>query len=94
MVGDNLVHLTIEDAASILSIGLVLWGVLKFGLTGPLETAIKELRQTISQMNADNEERDRGISEILNKVTKHDIKLATHEERLNALEEEHRHEND
>lgn len=82
-----MVHLTIEDAASILSIGLVLWGVLKFGLTGPLETAIKELRQTISQMNADNKE-------LLNKVTKHDIKLATHEERLNALEEEHRHEND
>lgn len=82
-----MVHLTIEDAASILSIALVLWGVLKFGLTGPLETAIKELRQTISQMNADNKE-------LLNKVTKHDIKLAAHEERLNALEEEHRHEND
>ena len=82
-----MVHLTIEDAASILSIGLVLWGALKFGLTGPLETAIKELRQTISQMNADNKE-------LLNKVTKHDIKLAAHEERLNALEEEHRHEND
>ena len=79
--------MTIEDAASILSIALVLWGVLKFGLTGPLETAIKELRQTISQMNADNKE-------LLNKVTKHDIKLAAHEERLNALEEEHRHEND
>ncbi|MFQ6725447.1 hypothetical protein [Limosilactobacillus reuteri] len=82
-----MVHLTIEDAASILSIALVLWGVLKFGLTGPLETAINELRQTISQMNADNKE-------LRNKVTKHDIKLAAHEERLNALEEEHRHEND
>lgn len=89
-----MVHLTIEDAASILSIGLVLWGVLKFGLTGPLETAIKELRQTISQMNADNKERDRGIKEILEKLAKHDIKLASHEERLNTLEEEHRHEND
>ena len=89
-----MVHLTIEDAASILSIGLVLWGVLKFGLTGPLETAIKELRQTISQMNADNKERDRGIREILEKLAKHDIKLASHEERLNTLEEEHRHEND
>lgn len=89
-----MVHLTIEDAASILSIGLVLWGVLKFGLTGPLETAIKELRQTISQMNADNKERDRGIREILDKLAKHDIKLASHEERLNALEEEQRHEND
>lgn len=89
-----MVHLTIEDAASILSIGLVLWGVLKFGLTGPLETAIKELRQTISQMNTDNKERDRGIREILDKLAKHDIKLASHEERLNALEEEHRHEND
>lgn len=89
-----MVHLTIEDAASILSIGLVLWGVLKFGLTGPLETAIHELRQAISQMNADNKERDRSISELLNKVTKHDIKLAAHKERLNALEEEHRHEND
>lgn len=89
-----MVHLTIEDAASILSIGLVLWGVLKFGLTGPLETAIKELRQTISQMNADNKERDRGIREILDKLAKHDIKLASHEERLNTLEEEHRHEND
>lgn len=89
-----MVHLTIEDAASIISIGLVLWGVLKFGLTGPLETAIKELRQTISQMNADNRERDRGIREILNKLTNHDVKLAAHEERLNALEEEHHHEND
>lgn len=89
-----MVHLTIEDAASILSIGLVLWGVLKFGLTGPLETAIKELRQTISQMNADNKERDRGIREILDKLAKHDIKLASHEERLNTLEEEQRHEND
>ena len=89
-----MVHLTIEDAASILSIGLVLWGVLKFGLTGPLETAIKELRQAISQMNADNKERDRGIKEILEKLAKHDIKLASHEERLNTLEEEHRHEND
>lgn len=89
-----MVHLTIEDAASILSIGLVLWGVLKFGLTGPLETAIKELRQTISQMNADNKERDRGIREILDKLAKHDIKLASHEERLNTLEEERRHEND
>ena len=89
-----MVHLTIEDAASILSIGLVLWGVLKFGLTGPLETAIKELRQTISQMNADNKERDRGIKEILDKLAKHDIKLASHEERLNTLEEEQRHEND
>lgn len=89
-----MVHLTIEDAASILSIGLVLWGVLKFGLTGPLETAIKELRQTISQMNADNRERDRGIREILNKLTKHDVTLAAHEERLNALEEDHHHEND
>ncbi len=89
-----MVHLTIEDAASILSIGLVLWGVLKFGLTGPLETAIKELRQTISQMNADNKERDRGIREILEKLAKHDIKLASHEERLNTLEEEQRHEND
>ena len=89
-----MVHLTIEDAASILSIGLVLWGVLKFGLTGPLETAIKELRQTISQMNADNKERDRGIREIIDKLAKHDIKLASHEERLNTLEEEHRHEND
>ena len=86
--------MTIEDAASILSIGLVLWGVLKFGLTGPLETAIKELRQTISQMNADNKERDRGIKEILDKLAKHDIKLASHEERLNTLEEEQRHEND
>lgn len=89
-----MVHLTIEDAASILSIGLVLWGVLKFGLTGPLETAIKELRQTISQMNADNKERDRGIREILDKLAKHDIKLASHEERLNTLEEEYRHEDD
>lgn len=89
-----MVRLTIEDAASILSIALVLWGVLKFGLTGPLETAIKELRQTISQMNADNKERDRSVSELLNKVTKHDIKLAGHEERLKTLEEEHRHEND
>lgn len=89
-----MVHLTIEDAASILSIGLVLWGVLKFGLTGPLETAIKELRQTIGQMNTDNKERDRGIREILDKLAKHDIKLASHEERLNTLEEEHRHEND
>ena len=89
-----MIHLTIEDAASILSIGLVLWGVLKFGLTGPLETAIKELRQTISQMNADNKERDRGIREILDKLAKHDIKLASHEERLNTLEEEQRHEND
>lgn len=33
MVGDNLVHLTIEDAASILSIGLVLWGVRQPPLT-------------------------------------------------------------
>lgn len=89
-----MVHLTIEDAASILSIGLVLWGVLKFGLTSPLETAIKELRQTISQMNADNKERDRGIREILDKLAKHDVELASHEERLNTLEEEHRHEND
>lgn len=89
-----MVHLTIEDAASILSIGLVLWGVLKFGLTGPLENAIKELRQTINQMNTDNKERDRGIREILDKLAKHDIKLASHEERLNTLEEEHRHEND
>ena len=89
-----MVHLTIEDAASILSIGLVLWGVLKFGLTGPLETAIKELRQTIHQMNTDNKERDRGIREILDKLAKHDIKLASHEERLNTLEEEQRHEND
>ena len=89
-----MVHLTIEDAASILSIGLVLWGVLKFSLTGPLETAIKELRQAINQMNIDNKERDRGTREILNKLAKHDIKLASHEERLNTLEEEHRHEND
>lgn len=89
-----MVHLTIEDAASILSIGLVLWGVLKFGLTGPLEAAIKELRQTINQMNTDNKERDRGMREILDKLAKHDIKLASHEERLNTLEEEHRHEND
>ena len=89
-----MIHLTIEDAASILSIGLVLWGVLKFGLTGPLETAIKELRQTINQMNTDNKERDRGIREILEKLAKHDIKLASHEERLNTLEEEQRHEND
>lgn len=89
-----MVHLTIEDAASVLSIGLVLWGALKLGLTGPLETAIKELRQTINQMNADNKERDRGTREILNKLAKHDIKLASHEERLNTLEEEHRHEND
>lgn len=89
-----MVHLTIEDAASILSIGLVLWGVLKFGLTGPLENAIKELRQTINQMNTDNKERDRGIREILEKLAKHDIKLASHEERLNTLEEEQRHEND
>lgn len=90
-----MIHLTIEDAASILSIALVLWGVLKFGLTGPLETAIKELRQTINQMNTDNRERDRGIREILDKLAKHDIKLASHEERLNTLEEEEqRHEND
>lgn len=89
-----MVHLTIEDAASILSIGLVLWGVLKFGLTGPLENAIKELRQTINQMNTDNKERDRGTREILDKLAKHDIKLVSHEERLNTLEEEHRHEND
>lgn len=89
-----MVHLTIEDAASILSIGLVLWGVLKFGLTGPLETAIKELRQTINQMNTDNKERDRGIKKILDKIAQHDIRLAAHEERLNTLEEEHRHEND
>ena len=89
-----MVHLTVEDAASVLSIGLVLWGVLKFGLTGPLENAIKELRQTINQMNTDNKERDRGIREILEKLAKHDIKLASHEERLNTLEEEHRHEND
>ncbi|MEE6719266.1 hypothetical protein [Limosilactobacillus reuteri] len=89
-----MVHLTIEDAASILSIGLVLWGVLKFGLTAPLETAIKELRQTINQMNTDNKERDHGMKEILNKLAKHDIKLASHEERLNILEEGHRHEND
>lgn len=89
-----MVHLTIEDAASILSIGLALWGVLKIGLTGPLETAIKELRQTINQMNIDNKERDRGTREILNKLAKHDIKLASYEERLNTLEEEHRHEND
>lgn len=89
-----MVHLTIEDAASILSVVLVLWGVLKFGLTSPLEIAIKELRQTINQMNTDNKERDRGIKEILNKLAKHDIKLASHEERLNTLEEEHRHEND
>lgn len=71
-----------------------MWGVLKFGLTGPFETAIKELRQTISQMNADNKERDRGTREILDKLAKHDIKLVSHEERLNTLEEEHRHEND
>lgn len=89
-----MVHLTIEDAASILSIGLVLWGALKFGLTGPLKTAIKELRQTINQMNVDNKERDRGTREILDKLAKHDIKLVSHEERLNTLEEEHRHEND
>lgn len=89
-----MVHLTIEDAASVLSIGLVLWGALKLGLTGPLETAIKELRQTINQMNADNKERDRGTREILDKLAKHDIKLVSHEERLNTLEEEHRHEND
>lgn len=89
-----MVHLTIEDAASVLSIGLVLWGALKLGLTGPLETAIKELRQTINQMNADNKERDRGTREILDKLEKHDIKLVSHEERLNTLEEEHRHEND
>lgn len=89
-----MVHLTIENAASILSVVLVLWGVLKFGLTSPLEIAIKELRQTINQMNTDNKERDRGIKEILNKLAKHDIKLASHEERLNTLEEEHRHEND
>ena len=89
-----MVRFTIEDAASILSIALVLWGVLKFGLTGPLETAIKELRQTINQMNADNKERDRGTREILDKLAKHDIKLVSHEERLNTLEEEHRHEND
>ena len=89
-----MVHLTVEDAASVLSIGLVLWGVLKFGLTGPLENAIKELRQTINQMNTDNKERDRGIREILEKLAKHDIKLASHEERLNTLEEEQRHEND
>lgn len=89
-----MVRFTIEDAASILSIGLFLWGVLKFGLTGPLETAIKELRQTINQMSADNKERDRGTREILDKLAKHDIKLVSHEERLNTLEEEHRHEND
>ena len=89
-----MIRLTIEDAASILSIALVIWGVLKFGLTGPLETAIKELRQTINQMNTDNKERDRGIREILEKLAKNDIKLASHEERLNTLEEEHRHEND
>ena len=89
-----MVRFTIEDAASVLSIGLVLWGVLKFGLTGPLENAIKELRQTINQMNTDNKERDRGIREILDRLAKHDIKLASHEERLNTLEEEHRHEND
>ena len=89
-----MVRFTIEDAASVLSIGLVLWGVLKFGLTGPLENAIKELRQTINQMNTDNKERDRGIREILEKLAKHDIKLASHEERLNTLEEEQRHEND
>ncbi|MBB1123289.1 hypothetical protein [Limosilactobacillus albertensis] len=89
-----MVHLTIEDAASILSIGLVLWGVLKFGLTGPLETAIKELRQTINQMNTDNKERDRGIREILDKLSKHDMKLTSHETRLKILEEEHKHEND
>lgn len=89
-----MVHLTIEDAASVLSIGLVLWGALKFGLTGPLETAIKELRQTINQMNTDNKERDRRTREILDKLAKHDIKLVSHEERLNTLEEEHRHEND
>lgn len=89
-----MVHLTIEDAASVLSIGLVLWGALKLGLTGPLETAIKELRQTINRMNDDNKERDRGTREILDKLAKHDIKLVSHEERLNTLEEEHRHEND
>lgn len=89
-----MVHLTIEDAASILSIGLVLWGALKFGLTSPLKTAIKELRQTINQMNVDNKERDRGTREILDKLAKHDIKLVSHEERLNNLEEEHHHEND
>lgn len=89
-----MVHLTIEDAASVLSIGLVLWGALKLGLTGPLETAIKELRQTINQMNADNKERDCRTREILDKLAKHDIKLVSHEERLNTLEEEHRHEND
>lgn len=89
-----MVHLTIEDVASVSSIGLVLWGALKLGLTGPLETAIKELRQTINQMNADNKERDRGTREILDKLAKHDIKLVSHEERLNTLEEEHRHEND
>ena len=89
-----MVHLTIEDAASVLSIGLVLWGALKLGLTGPLETAIKELRQTINQMNTDNKERDRRTREILDKLVKHDIKLVSHEERLNTLEEEHRHEND
>lgn len=89
-----MVRFTIEDVSSVLSIALVLWGVLKFGLTRPLETAIKELRQTINQMNADNKERDRGTREILDKLAKHDIKLASHEERLNTLEEERRHEND
>ncbi|TGY49841.1 hypothetical protein E5338_01125 [Limosilactobacillus reuteri] len=89
-----MIHLTIEDAASMLSIGVVVWGALKFGLTGPLETAIKELRQTISQMNADNKERDRGVKGILDKLAKHDITLAAHEERLNTLEGEHRHEDD
>lgn len=81
-----MIHLTIEDAASVVGILVVFWGMLKFGLTSPLETAIKELRQSIQQLNRDNQERDAGIKRILDRIHDHDTKLALHEERIEKLE--------
>lgn len=87
-----MIHLTIEDAASIVGVAVVFWGMLKFGLTSPLENAIKELRQSIQQMNDDNRQRDQGIQRIVERINGHDTKLATHEERISQLEEDKRHE--
>lgn len=90
-----MIHLTIEDAASVVGILVVFWGMLKFGLTSPLENAIKELRQSIQQLNEDNRARDAGIKRILDKIHNHDTELALHEERILKLEgdqeDEHNH---
>ena len=85
-------HITVEDIASTVAILVTCWGVLKFGLTGPLETAIKELRQSIQQMNEDNRNRDQGIKRILDKIHNHDTELALHDERIKELEGDHEHE--